>query len=289
MQHTRVIPTKENKYGTKNYWRGRVVSCYDCHNGPSESDPSTHPQAVAQNVSTNTTSGASVAMTLSATGSGTMTYRIVSQPAHGSVGLSNNVATYFAEPGYVGTDQLTFAAWNGWVDSNLATGTVAVAQGPFSISAVATVPLSFPVGWPAPFGVTAAPSNLVGTTRFEWNFGDGSAAVTDPHPTHVYAMEGTYSWFVISLVESGLNIARATNTGTVVVTGPEHLDFTWASPNLLISWPAYPGDALLEWTAALGPAAPWLVDTNRPNHSPLEVSVQAPAEATARFYRLRKL
>jgi hypothetical protein len=114
----------------KNYWRGQAVSCYDCHNGPGGEGSSSHPPAVAQNISTTTLSIAPVAMTLQASGGGTLTYRIVSQPAHGSVGLSGGVATYFAEAGYVGTDQFTFAVGNGWVDSNLATGTVAVAQAP---------------------------------------------------------------------------------------------------------------------------------------------------------------
>jgi hypothetical protein len=41
---------------------------------------------------------------------------------------SGSVATYFAHAGYVGVDQFTFAAWNGWVDSNLATGTVYVTR-----------------------------------------------------------------------------------------------------------------------------------------------------------------
>jgi hypothetical protein len=54
----------------------------------------------------------------------TLTLRIVSQPAHGTVGLSGRTATYFPESGFSGSDSFTFAAWDGSTDSNL--GSVAV-------------------------------------------------------------------------------------------------------------------------------------------------------------------
>jgi hypothetical protein len=55
-----------------------------------------------------------------------LTSRIVSQAAHGTVALAGTTGTYFPEPGFVGTDNFTFAAWDGSRDSNLATGRVAV-------------------------------------------------------------------------------------------------------------------------------------------------------------------
>ena len=58
------------------------------------------------------------------TGSGAINWRIVSQPASGTIGVSNNIATYYPGEGFVGTDMFTFAANSGFRDSNLATGTV---------------------------------------------------------------------------------------------------------------------------------------------------------------------
>jgi hypothetical protein len=46
---------------------------------------------------------------------------------NGTVALNGTTATYFPGVGYSGTDTFTFAASNGFNDSNLATGTVAVA------------------------------------------------------------------------------------------------------------------------------------------------------------------
>ena len=52
---------------------------------------------------------------------------------NGSLGLSTNgfayVAAYFPATGFTGTDTFTFAAYNGYNNSTLATGTVAVGRG----------------------------------------------------------------------------------------------------------------------------------------------------------------
>jgi hypothetical protein len=55
-----------------------------------------------------------------------LTYRIVSQPRHGTVGWTATQATYHPEAGYVGRDSFTFAAWDGKTESNLATVTINV-------------------------------------------------------------------------------------------------------------------------------------------------------------------
>ena len=70
-----------------------------------------------------------------------LTLRIVSQPAHGSVGLSGTTATYYPDGSWAGLDPFTFAAWDGSIDSNLATVTVStlgVNQPPVVTSATAT-------------------------------------------------------------------------------------------------------------------------------------------------------
>jgi hypothetical protein len=109
------------------FWRGQRIGCYDCHNGP-DGDGSAAAAPTAASVSRTTPAGQPVTLTLTASAG---SLRIVSQPEHGSVGLSNNLATYFPPVGFVGTDRFTFAASSGVRDSNLATGTVVVtATGP---------------------------------------------------------------------------------------------------------------------------------------------------------------
>ena len=104
------------------FWRGRTVGCYDCHNGPSGNG--TAPTAPTVSAVTAATD-AGVPVTVSLAGS-TNTFRIVSQPAHGTVGLAGGSATYYPELAFAGTDTFTFACSSAFRDSNLATGTVVV-------------------------------------------------------------------------------------------------------------------------------------------------------------------
>ena len=149
-------------FGTKTFWRGFEVGCYTCHNGPNSDHSNPNSAPIVSNVSSSTQCGTPVAITLHATdaNSDALTLRVVSQPEHGSVGISNNVATYFPDPGFVGSDTFTFAARDGQTDSNLGTGTVSVTQGPFTISAQAHAPPTYNAKWAVPFVVIAAPVNV---------------------------------------------------------------------------------------------------------------------------------
>jgi len=113
--------------GTKTFWRGQKITCYDCHNGPGgEGSPKT-PPVVPASMSL-VVSGLSGSVGLTASGS-VSSFRIVDQPAHGTVALVGSTATYFAQLGYVGSDSFTYAATEatGFVESNL--GTISVTVG----------------------------------------------------------------------------------------------------------------------------------------------------------------
>lgn len=117
-------------YGTKSFWRGFQISCYACHNGPGSESRSPNRAPVVSNAKLSSSGGRSAALTLAGTDAdrNSLTYRIVSQPEHGTVGLSGNKATYFPEAGFVGTTTFTFAAWDGSVNSNLGTVTVTASR-----------------------------------------------------------------------------------------------------------------------------------------------------------------
>jgi hypothetical protein len=119
--------TLHSDFGTKQLWRGFQVSCYLCHLGPSGEgrNPNRAPSAAGLAL---TSAGRPVTQVLSANDpdGDALSYRIVSQPAHGTVGLEGNQATFFPEPGFAGGDSFTFAAWDGATQSNLAVVTVSV-------------------------------------------------------------------------------------------------------------------------------------------------------------------
>lgn len=109
--------------GTVRFYRGATVGCYTCHDGPATSHMNTSPAPGITDVSGRTTVGVPVEMVLPV-GNASAVLRVLTQPANGTVGLNHNIATYFPFPGFVGTDTLTFASYDGAKNSALATGTV---------------------------------------------------------------------------------------------------------------------------------------------------------------------
>lgn len=287
-------------YGVKTFWRGYRIGCYTCHNGAGSPGSATPwKAATAASVSTNTTSGARLIIPLSVRDANTtvqaVTARVISQPANGTVGMTNWnttnwAAIYHADQGFVGTNKFTFAAWNSRVDSLLYTGTVSVAQGPFSISANALVPLSYPAQWSAPFSILPTPSNVVGTVTFDWDFGDASPHSTNQYATHAYALAGNYPWSVISrLLTNGVTARTTTNSGTIVVGPPVTLLASGAGNSVVLSWPKTTADALLEQSSLVGSGASWTVCTNAVVSGSSTNSVTVPNTGAMKFYRLRKL
>jgi len=148
-------------FGTQTFYRGATIGCYTCHQGPSNDSKNSAVAPTVSNVSAQGVAGQPVSMTLPVTGTNAV-LRIISQPANGSVGLINGVATYYPGAGFTGTDTFTFAAYDGAKNSRLATGTVTVVAGVpvitqdpvsqtvlagsgvnFTVAATGSAPLSF--------------------------------------------------------------------------------------------------------------------------------------------------
>jgi PKD repeat protein len=264
-------------FGAKNLFRGAIIGCYTCHNGPGNDNSNTNAAPVVAGIVTNTTNDKSVDILLPITGTGAYP-RIISQAANGSVGLNTNthVATYFPNPGFVGHDQFTFAAYDGSKNSALATGMVTVAQGPFSIGAVAHVPPTYPGGWPVAFTVVPTVTNSASVVTFDWDFGDGSAHSTNQYAAHAYTAPGSYNWSVTSTVST----ASTTANGSIVISGPVQLSLGLAGNQVTLSWPSTIADTILESSSTLGPSAQWQAVTN-------SAGVIQPATAN-QFYRIRR-
>lgn len=268
---------------TLNLFQGAMISCYTCHNGPDSSDINTAAAPVARNIATNTTSAGEVSVTLPVTGLNAAA-RIISQPAHGSIGLSNAVATYFPDAGFTGTDTFTFAAWDGMKNSALATGTVVVAQGPFSIAVRALAPPEYPAGWPAAFTAVSAPSNTAAAVTYDWNFGDGSPHGTNRSDMHAYAAPGLYAWTLTARAAT----ASASAQGTILV-GPPIRPAIAAVPFARVSWPRSTAEAVLERTGSLAPSPSWRAATNEVHATPAAFSVDVTDPALEEYFRLRQV
>ena len=268
-----------------NLFRGALIGCYTCHKGPSSSSLNTNAAPTVTIVSGSTPNNAFLNLPVTVTPVNA-TLRIISQPANGSLGVSNNVLTYFPDAGFAGSDTFTYAAWDGSKNSTLATGTVSVAQGPYSLSIVSHVATNAPSGWPVAFAVMPTVTNNSNAVAFNWNFGDGSAANTNQFPQHIYTTPGNYFWQVVAIVGA----TSETNTGSIVITGPVALALT-APPtysSLSLTWPSGLPDVVVEQSTTLGSASQWTIVTNLPVVGPVNSSVDLPVGDGNRFFRVRQ-
>jgi len=260
---------------------GAIVGCYTCHNGPGNGDYNPSVAPTVSDVSTNTTNDQSVSIVLPAT-SAPSTLRIISQPANGLVGVAGNVATYHPNPGFVGTDTFTFAAYDGAKNSSLATATVSVTAGPVSVAVTGYGPPSVPALWPAAFAAVSTVANSVGPVTYNWNFGDSSATSAEQFPNHSYSTAGTYTW-TVTVTVAGI---AAVDAGLIQVGSPMQLTSSQAPGAITLSWPDTAGDTILEQNGSLGSQG-WMWVTNAPVVSGGVKSITVPVAGT-QFFRVRR-
>ena len=84
------------------------------------------PEAEDQAVTTSENTPVAITLVATDVDGDTLTYAIVTEPAHGTVSLVGNVATYTPSLNYNGSDSFTFKVNDGSADSNVATVTILV-------------------------------------------------------------------------------------------------------------------------------------------------------------------
>ncbi len=119
----------DRQFSPRTLWRGEIVGCYDCHNGPGgDGAPPAPPTASGGSAATEAYTPVTVTLPASDPNGQPLGYRIVLQPSHGTVALTGNQATFHPEPGFVGSDAFAFAASDTYTSSNLATFTLDTAS-----------------------------------------------------------------------------------------------------------------------------------------------------------------
>ncbi len=159
-----------------------------------------------------------------------LTYSIVTQPAHGTIATDGTSAvTYTSNADYSGPDSFTFRAYDGWLNSNVATVTLKV-NAPPVVDAGADVTTQW--GVPVTLSGTATdPDGDSNALLASWDFGDGSTGTT-LQATHAYAEPGTYT---AQLTVTDADKGVAIDTATVTV-GPRTSSLTMRTkPTLDVS------------------------------------------------------
>lgn len=276
-------------FGTKKWWRGFQVGCYNCHRGPTSDDATANHPATVTSTSLTTTAGAAASVTLTATDpdANALTLRIVSQPHHGTVGLADRLATYHPDPAYVGTDRFTFAAWDGSTDSDLGTVDVTVTPGDCGITLAAIAPAEVEVGAAVPFRASATVAGCSEPTMFEWTWGDAWAPSPSAQACRSFAAPGDVTWQVRARVGN----ASETRSGVITVkaapVSPVSLSLTRAGANVVLAWSTNAVGYLLESKPHLDvplwqpePQTPVVVDDH--------FTVSVPLAAAEQYFRLRR-
>ena len=114
-------------------FRGENISCFLCHKRENDGGiggiftNNSRPVVASASLAAATNQDATLALTSSDANGNPPTLRIVSQPQHGTASLAGSLVTYHPEIGFNGPDSFTFAAFDGFADSNL--GVVSVTVG----------------------------------------------------------------------------------------------------------------------------------------------------------------
>ncbi len=234
-----LVGGSDNGTVTIQLFRGAKVGCYNCHNGPTSESMNTSPPPTVTNVATNTPAGQSVAIPLPANGTN-LVLSIVSQPAHGSVGLNGNIATYFPDSGFIGVDTFTFAAYDGSKNSALASATIGVGViidvTPPTITITSPTSASIYSATTANLMLGGTASDDVAVTNVRWSNdrgGSGDAV-------------GTTNWTASGiLLQSGVNVITVTARDAMNNVGTDTLTVSYS-----------PSGALLVLTSGSGTVTP---------------------------------
>jgi Bacterial Ig domain/PKD domain len=267
--------------------RGAQIGCYACHQGPGSDNQNPNSRPVATDAVAVTAAETPVAVALAATDANgnPLTYRIASQPQHGTVGLVGGLATYYPDSGYIGSDAFTFLASDNSIDSNPGHISLTVTQGVCVLVTTVTAPGSMAQFREVPFNGFATLSQCAAEVSYVWDFGDGAGA-TDRNPCHAYVAPGTYGW---SLVATANGITQ-TNMGVIEITASPVtsvlLTITRDPDGVTLSWPCASPDFTLQSAPSLEPPIQWTtVATNAPVVSGL-CAVRFPFDAAQKYFRL---
>jgi hypothetical protein len=276
------------------FWHGFQIGCYTCHAGPNGGDTgsgNTNAPPSVSNLLATTLSGTplQIPLTGSDPNGNVLSYRVVSQPAHGTVSLTGNTATYFPEQGFVGNDSFTYAAWDGSTDSKLGTVTLTATSGPCALTASTLVPTAAFPNSAVPFRATAVLTQCSGAITYDWDFGDGSPHASGTNVSHIYPVSADYGW-TLNVTSGG---ASQTVSGVLTVSptlGPP-LILTATSLGFLVnlSWPADPIPTALETATDIGQPYAWQPDVDPVYFDGTNNNVQIFFPYWQQLFRVRRL
>ena len=245
--------------GTRHYWPGYQVGCYDCHSTPTSDHVNTNlPPAVAD-VVTQADAGGRALFTLRGTSASlsALLARVIDPPAHGRVNLNGDRASYFPEPGFVGTDSFTYAAGDGSKESELGHVEVTVSPVDCQVKARALVPRAAWPGTPVPLRADASLAGCQAELVYDWDFGDGSPHGGGSSTCRSYASVGDYTWTLTVSADGVSQIVTGVITISPTLGPPLALSILNYDFVMAVSWPQDDIPVSLEMCDDVGAPYAW--------------------------------
>jgi len=160
-------------------------------------------------------------------------------PAHGLGGREQQPGNLLRGSDTWAADTFTFAARDGFADSNLGTGTVRGRRRRCSPSPPWHMwPANWPAGWPAPAFAVVTPSNTTSTVAYDWD----SVTARRTAPTPLPATPTQRRHLLLDLDRARFH-GQATVTGSIAVSGMMRLNAASADNLVTLAWPKTDADA----------------------------------------------
>ena len=281
-----------NANGAQHFWQKFQVGCYTCHFGPDGTDvPNTNiaPAVVNLVASTMIESPVQINLVGSDANGNALTFRAVTQPLHGTVSVSGNVATYSPASGYAGVDSFTYAAWDGSTDSNLGTVALTVASGQCSLTLNTLVPTADFPNVAVPFRTTGLLSKCNGAISYDWDFGDGAAHGSGTNVAHVYPATGDYNWSVTATGGGVSQTASGVITISPALGPPLVLSLTWLGFMVEVSWPVDSIPTSLEASTDLAEPYSWQMNLDPVFSDGINNNVYVLVTSDIQYFRVRRV
>jgi len=273
-------------------WHGFQAGCYTCHFGPNGTDtPNANVSPAVVNLAAATLAEAPVTISLlgSDANGDALSFRIVTQPLHGTASVTGNIATFFPASGFVGSDSFTYAAWDGSTDSNLGAVTVAVTPGQCALSVNTLVPTADFPGVAIPFRAFGVLSQCAGGISYDWDFGDGTARGAGTNVAHVYPATGDYTWQLIATANGVSKTASGVITISPTLGPPLILTLTYLGWQVEVSWPYDDIPTSLETSTDLGQPYSWQMDVDPVFSDGINNRVYILVTSDIQFFRVRRV
>ncbi|MGH9458343.1 MAG: Ig-like domain-containing protein [Thermoanaerobaculia bacterium] len=200
--------------------------------------PNTAPAAVSRNVSTPEDTPVDLTLLADDADGDSLTYALVSAPAHGTIAIAGDLATYTPEANYHGPDAFSFRANDGTADSNEAVVYITVEAVNDAPTLAAVADQTVTAGTPISFALSATDID-----------GDALAFGASPLPAgaSLDPQTGAFSWTPSAAQAGSYTIPfhvtdpgglSASREATITVLRPlPVVDCTGARPNVAEIWP----------------------------------------------------